>query len=56
MEYSQPVLVDLNQVHTFSKTVPITFPPNVVDGSQRILVTAIGEMRDFCLSLEVDVR
>ena len=27
-----------------------------LDWSQRILITAIGEMRDSCISLEVDVR
>ena len=42
-EYSVSVLVDLKDTHTFTKTVPISLPPNVVADSTRARVTAIGQ-------------
>ncbi|XP_067663894.1 CD109 antigen-like isoform X3 [Haliotis asinina] len=43
-EYSVPILIDLKQATTFSKTVPITLPQNVVSGSQTARITAIGDL------------
>ncbi|KAL8605629.1 hypothetical protein ACOMHN_066324 [Nucella lapillus] len=43
-EYGVTVLVDLSHAHTFSKTVQLTLPPNVVADSTRARVTAIGDL------------
>ncbi|XP_067660553.1 CD109 antigen-like [Haliotis asinina] len=43
-EFSVPILIDLNEATSFSKTVPITLPENVVAGSQTTRVTAIGDL------------
>ena len=41
-EFGVSVLVDLKDTHTFTKTVPISLPPNVVADSTRARVTTIG--------------
>ena len=42
IEYSNPVLIDLKNATSFSKDFDISLPAGVVAGSQRIVVTAIG--------------
>ncbi|KAH3835183.1 hypothetical protein DPMN_108530 [Dreissena polymorpha] len=42
--YSNPILVDLKNQTTFSQVVDISMPQTVVAGSQRIVVTAIGDL------------
>ncbi|NXJ67680.1 CD109 protein, partial [Rostratula benghalensis] len=44
--YSQTVLLDLagNKPQTLSKTLDFTFPPDVVSGSERVEVTAVGDL------------
>ncbi|NXS99722.1 CD109 protein, partial [Jacana jacana] len=44
--YSQTVLLDLtgNKPQTLSKTLDFTFPPDVVSGSERVQVTAVGDL------------
>lgn len=43
--YSQSVLLDLtdNKVQTTMKTLNFSFPPDMVNGSERVWVTAIGK-------------
>lgn len=43
--YSQTVLLDLtgNKPQEVSKTLDFTFPPDVVSGSERVQVTAVGK-------------
>ncbi|KAL3880815.1 hypothetical protein ACJMK2_033022, partial [Sinanodonta woodiana] len=43
-EYNFPVLIDLKNTSRFSKTIPISLPAGVVAGSQRVRVTAIGDL------------
>nr|AVP12646.1 CD109 antigene-like protein 1 [Littorina littorea] len=43
-EFGVSVLVDLKNTTTFTKTVPISLPPNVVVDSSRARVTAIGDL------------
>ncbi|KAJ8297468.1 hypothetical protein KUTeg_023999 [Tegillarca granosa] len=43
-EYNTPILVDLKQSSSFSKTVPISLSAGVVAGSQRVRVSAIGDL------------
>ncbi|KAK7492650.1 hypothetical protein BaRGS_00016129, partial [Batillaria attramentaria] len=43
-EYSVAVLVDLKNTTSFSRDVTLTLPPNVVAGSERARVTAIGDL------------
>ncbi|NXN22940.1 CD109 protein, partial [Nycticryphes semicollaris] len=44
--YSQTVLLDLagNKPQMLSKTLDFTFPPDVVSGSERVEVTAVGDL------------
>ncbi|PVD34968.1 hypothetical protein C0Q70_06249 [Pomacea canaliculata] len=42
-QINMAVLVDLKTNHSFSKTVPISLPPNIVADSKRARVTAIGQ-------------
>ncbi|PKK33140.1 CD109 molecule, partial [Columba livia] len=44
--YSQTVLLDLtgNKPQEVSKTLDFTFPPDVVSGSERVQVTAVGDL------------
>ncbi|XP_052253498.1 CD109 antigen-like isoform X15 [Dreissena polymorpha] len=42
--YSNPILVDLKNQTTFSQVVDISMPQTVVAGSQKIVVTAIGDL------------
>ncbi|NXY41112.1 CD109 protein, partial [Ceuthmochares aereus] len=44
--YSQTVLLDLtrNKPRTVSKTLDFTFPSDVVSGSERVQVTAVGDL------------
>uniref|UniRef100_A0A8C3K373 CD109 antigen n=1 Tax=Calidris pygmaea TaxID=425635 RepID=A0A8C3K373_9CHAR len=44
--YSQTVLLDLsgNRPQALSKTLEFTFPPDVVSGSERVQVTAVGDL------------
>ncbi|NXT27832.1 CD109 protein, partial [Syrrhaptes paradoxus] len=44
--YSQTVLLDLtgNKPQTVSKTLDFTFPSDVVSGSERVQVTAVGDL------------
>ncbi|NWW49476.1 CD109 protein, partial [Pedionomus torquatus] len=44
--YSQTVLLDLagNKPQTLSKTLDFTFPPDVVSGSERVEVAAVGDL------------
>lgn len=43
--YSQTVLLDLtgNKPRSVSKTLDFTFPSDVVSGSERVQVTAVGK-------------
>lgn len=43
--YSQTVLLDLtgSKPQPVSKTLDFTFPPDVVSGSERVQVTAVGK-------------
>ncbi|XP_064610073.1 CD109 antigen-like [Liolophura sinensis] len=43
-EYNHAVLVDLTHNSSFSKVVPISFPPSTVYGSQHIRVSAVGDL------------
>lgn len=43
-EYNVAVLVDLKNTSSFTRDVTLTLPPNVVAGSQRARVTAIGDL------------
>lgn len=43
-EYNTPVLIDLKQNPDFKTKVPISFPPSTVKGSEKIRVTAIGDL------------
>ncbi|KAH3871689.1 hypothetical protein DPMN_034900 [Dreissena polymorpha] len=43
-QYSNLVLVDLKNQTTFSQVVDIFMPQTVVAGSQRIVVSAIGDL------------
>ncbi|XP_062608191.1 CD109 antigen-like isoform X3 [Saccostrea cucullata] len=43
-EYNTPILIDLKDTNTFTKTVPISLPASVVAGSQHVKVTAIGDL------------
>ncbi|XP_071088378.1 CD109 antigen-like [Haliotis cracherodii] len=43
-EYNVPVLIDLKEATSFSKSVPITLPQNVVPGSQSARITAVGDL------------
>ncbi|XP_052795659.1 CD109 antigen-like isoform X2 [Mya arenaria] len=43
-EYNVPVLLNLKNTPDFTTTVPITFPPNTVPGSERITVSVIGDL------------
>ncbi|OBS82148.1 hypothetical protein A6R68_23862, partial [Neotoma lepida] len=49
--YSQSILLDLtdNKVQTTGKTLNFSFPPDTVNGSERVQITAIGNMQ-FWLS------
>ncbi|KAM8953040.1 CD109 antigen-like [Pelodytes ibericus] len=44
--YSQTILLELNnnKPQTMSKTLDFTFPPDVVSGSERAFVTAVGDI------------
>lgn len=44
-EYNQAVIVDLTDpgVSQFQESVQVDFPPNVVEGSQRVLVKVLGK-------------
>lgn len=44
--YSQSVLLDLtdNRLQTMQKTLSFSFPPNTVSGSERVQITAIGDI------------
>lgn len=41
---SSPVIIDVAAGTAFNKAVPISFPPNVVQGSQRITVSVAGDL------------
>ncbi|XP_052794993.1 CD109 antigen-like isoform X3 [Mya arenaria] len=43
-QFSNPVMVDLKNVSTFDETVDISLPAGVVAGSQRVVVSAIGDL------------
>ncbi|XP_067661520.1 CD109 antigen-like [Haliotis asinina] len=43
-EYNVPLLIDLKEATTFSKSVPITLPQNVVPGSLRARITTVGDL------------
>ncbi|XP_060581140.1 CD109 antigen-like isoform X3 [Ruditapes philippinarum] len=43
-EYSNPILIDLKNVTSFSKDVALSLPAGVVAGSQRVVVSAIGDL------------
>merc|ERR1719234_1153186 len=43
-EYNTPILIDLKQTNTFSKTIPISLPAGVVAGSQHVRISAIGDL------------
>ncbi|XP_046542511.1 LOW QUALITY PROTEIN: CD109 antigen-like [Haliotis rubra] len=43
-EYNVPVLIDLREAPSFVKSVPLTLPQNVVPGSLRARVTAVGDL------------
>lgn len=47
--YSQSILLDLtdNKLQTTLKTLSFSFPPNVVSGSERVQITAIGKNRVY---------
>ncbi|KAM7136412.1 CD109 antigen isoform 1-T1 [Molossus nigricans] len=44
--YSQSILLDLtdNKLQTMQKTLSFSFPPNTVSGSERVQITAIGDL------------
>uniref|UniRef100_M3XYI7 CD109 molecule n=1 Tax=Mustela putorius furo TaxID=9669 RepID=M3XYI7_MUSPF len=44
--YSQSILLDLtdNKLQTLLKTLSFSFPPNTVSGSERVQITAIGDI------------
>ncbi|XP_005073815.1 CD109 antigen isoform X1 [Mesocricetus auratus] len=44
--YSQSILLDLtdNKVQTIQKTLNFSFPPDTVNGSERVQITAIGDI------------
>ncbi|KAF6113081.1 CD109 molecule [Phyllostomus discolor] len=44
--YSQSILLDLtdNKLQTMQKTLSFSFPPNTVSGSERVQITAIGDI------------
>ncbi|KAL5012797.1 hypothetical protein ScPMuIL_011348 [Solemya velum] len=42
-EYSVPILVDLLNGKNFTQTVPISLPSNIVQDSERIRISAIGD-------------
>ncbi|XP_045699363.1 CD109 antigen [Phyllostomus hastatus] len=44
--YSQSILLDLtdNKPQTMQKTLSFSFPPNTVSGSERVQITAIGDI------------
>ncbi|XP_054425606.1 CD109 antigen [Pteronotus mesoamericanus] len=44
--YSQSILLDLtdNKLQTMRKTLSFSFPPNTVSGSERVQITAIGDI------------
>lgn len=41
-EYTRPLFIDLSSSNSTTNTITITFPPNVVSGSQLIKVTLAG--------------
>ncbi|KAL4230965.1 hypothetical protein ACF0H5_011338 [Mactra antiquata] len=43
-EYSNPILIDLKNASTFTQDVQLSLPAGVVAGSQRVMVTAIGDL------------
>jgi hypothetical protein len=45
-EYSNPILIDLKNVSSFSKDVALSLPAGVVAGSQRVVVSAIGMLNE----------
>jgi hypothetical protein len=45
-EYSNPILIDLKNVTSFSKDVALSLPAGVVAGSQRVVVSAIGMLKE----------
>lgn len=50
--YSQSVLLDLtdNKLQTTLKTLSFSFPPNTVSGSERVQITAIGDILGSSIS------
>ncbi|XP_053399007.1 CD109 antigen-like [Mercenaria mercenaria] len=43
-EYSNPILIDLKNATSFSTDVALSLPAGVVAGSQRVVVSAIGDL------------
>ncbi|XP_045204949.2 CD109 antigen-like isoform X1 [Mercenaria mercenaria] len=43
-EYNIPTLINLKQTPNFSTTIPISFPVATVKGSERVLVTVVGDL------------
>ncbi|KAL5016374.1 hypothetical protein ScPMuIL_005963 [Solemya velum] len=43
-DYNTPVMVDLKESNTFTRTIPLTLPANTVSGSQRTRISAIGDV------------
>ena len=44
-EYNVPLVLDMSNSSETHYTVPIEFPPSVVNGSERIEVYAIGKFK-----------
>ncbi|CAJ0956760.1 unnamed protein product, partial [Mesorhabditis belari] len=44
VDRNEPVVIDLNNQSTFSKTIPLKFPADVVEGSQKARVDIIGDI------------
>ncbi|KAL5012796.1 hypothetical protein ScPMuIL_011347 [Solemya velum] len=42
-EYNMPVLIDLVNGNNFNTTLQIELPPNIVQGSERTMISAIGD-------------
>lgn len=55
--YSQSILLDLtdNKVQTIQKTLNFSFPPDTVNGSERVQITAIGKS-SVCYHALVDLH
>lgn len=46
-DYNVPMYIGVNKGHPVYKNVDLSFPPSVVNGSQRIRVSTIGMLNSY---------